>query len=373
VARVASIAAVLWRTSSLESANRELGQLSHREGGGSAGIFDTAVIGAEMTVDVGVVGLGSGDHVVQFYEREVDLFEFVGEHLARAVHAEATSVVIASAAHRRAFEIELERAGIDTGEARRTGRLLMFDAASTMTQFMEEGRIDPKAFCRVFEGILDAACDVDRPLHIYGEMVALLWEAGEVLAAIELESLWNDQVESHRFSLLCAYPSTSVAASEHTVALRQICRLHSSVVGHAPRLDAPHSRSAVSERTADFAAEPGAPGAARRFVRDALREWGHADQNVVNEVTLVVSELATNAVVHTGVPFSVGVRVLPTQRLLRVSVRDASPTMSSVGHSSIAARMGWGLSLVAHLASCWGVEGTPDAKVVWAEFFLIPK
>lgn len=325
-----------------------------------------------MTTDLRDSALESGDHVVQFYEREVDLFEVVGQDLARAARARETSIVIASETHRRAFETELERAGIDTVEARRTGRLMMFDATSTMTQFMVEGQIDQGDFRRVLGGILDKGFDVGRPVHVYGEMVALLWDAGDVLAALELESLWNDLIESHHFSLLCAYPSASVAGSEHAEALQHICHLHSSVVQSIPRVGPPDSPTAVSERKADFAAEPGAPGAARRFVRDALREWGHADEDLVDEAAFVVSELATNAVVHAGSAFSVGIRILPVQRLLRLSVGDASPVMSTVGDSALGARAGWGLSLVAGFARCWGVETTSDAKVVWAEFAIAP-
>jgi anti-sigma regulatory factor (Ser/Thr protein kinase) len=325
-----------------------------------------------VTIDLRDVALESGDHVVQFYEREVELFEVVGQHLARAARAQETSIVIASETHRRAFETELELAGIDSVEARRTGRLVMFDAASTMTQFMVEGEIDREAFRSVLGGILDKADEVGRQVHVYGEMVAVLWDAGDVLAAIELESLWNDLAEGRRFSLLCAYPSASVAGSEHAEALRHICHLHSSVVQSTARLDAPHSLSGVSERTANFAAEPGAPGAARRFVRDVLRQWGHTDEDLVDEAVFVVSELATNAVVHAGSVFSVGIRVLPAQRLIRVSVRDASPVMATVGDSSLEARSGWGLSLVAGLSRCWGVETTSDAKVVWAEFAIAP-
>ncbi len=326
-----------------------------------------------MTIDLRDVALESGDHVVQFYEREVDLFEVVGRHLARAVRAQETSVVIASATHRRAFETELERAGIDTVEARRTGRLAMFDAASTMTKFMVEGQIDREIFCSVLADILDKAEDeVGRQVHVYGEMVALLWDAGDVLAAIELESLWNDLAEWRPFSLLCAYPSASVAGSEHAEALRNICHLHSSVLQSAHRLDAPYSFSAVSERTANFAADPGAPGAARKFVRDVLRESGHADEDQLDEAVFVVSELATNAVVHAGSAFSVGISILPAQRLIRLSVRDARPDLSTVGDSSLEARSGWGLTLVAGFSRSWGVETTSDTKVVWAEFALAP-
>ena len=151
---------------------------------------------------------------------------------------------------------------------------------------------------------------VDR-CHVYGEMVALLWDAGGVLAAIELESLWNELAEDRQFSLLCGYPSASVTGPEHAEALQQICHLHSSVVETTPCTDAPNSHLEPNEKTADFAAEPGAPGAARRFVRDHLRQWGYADEDLVDEVALAVSELATNAVVHAGTPFSVGIRAVP--------------------------------------------------------------
>jgi anti-sigma regulatory factor (Ser/Thr protein kinase) len=246
---------------------------------------------------------------------------------------------------------------------------MMFDAVSTMKQFMVEGQIDRNAFRSVLGDILDEAFDVGRRVHVYGEMVALLWDEGHVLAAIEMESLWNKLLESQPFSLLCAYPSASVTGSEHAESLRHICHLHSSVVHSCPRLHALHSP--LSEmRTADFAAEAGAPGAARRFVRDALREWGHVEKDLVDDATLVVSELATNAVVHADSAFSVGVSVSPAQQLVRLSVRDANPNMSTIADSTTAPRHGLGLILVANLASCWGVEFTSSAKVVWAEFAL---
>lgn len=324
-----------------------------------------------MTIDLRDVALEGGDHVVHFYDREADLFGVVGQHLARVARARDISIVVATDRHRRGFEIELELAGIDTVEIRRTGRLVMVDAVSTMRQFMVEGQIDRNAFRSVLGDILGEAFDVGRRVHVYGEMVALLWEAGDVLAAIELESLWNKLLQNRQFSLLCAYPSASVTGSEHAEALRHICHLHSSVVHSAPRLNALHSPSVLSGmRTADFEAEPGAPGAARRFVRDALREWGQVDEDLVDDATLVVSELATNAVVHADSAFSVGVRVSPAQQLVRLSVRDANPNLSTIAGSTTAPRHGWGLILVANLASCWGVEFTSDAKMVWAEFAL---
>ncbi len=213
-----------------------------------------------MTIDLRDVALEGGDHVVQFYDREGDLFEVVGQHLARVARAQETSIVIASETHRQGFEAELELAGIDVVEAHRAGGLVMFDAGATMTQFMVAGQIDQKAFHFVLRGILDDAFEMGRQVHVYGEMVALLWDAGDVMAAVELESLWNDLIGSQHFSLLCGYPSGSVAGPEHAEALLQICHLHSSVVRRISALEAPYPPSAVSEMTADFGASQVHPG-----------------------------------------------------------------------------------------------------------------
>ena len=45
----------------------------------------------------------------------------------------------------------------------------------------------------------------EGPVSIYGEMVNLLWERGDVMAAMRLEGLWNELGAGIDFSLLCGY------------------------------------------------------------------------------------------------------------------------------------------------------------------------
>src|SRR2546421_591251 len=58
----------------------------------------------------------------------------------------------------------------------------------------------------------------------------------------------------------------------------------------------------VSELTARFDLPVGveAPAAARHAITSMLRGWGLVDENWLNGVQVVVSELVTNAVVHGG-------------------------------------------------------------------------
>jgi anti-sigma regulatory factor (Ser/Thr protein kinase) len=304
-----------------------------------------------MTLQTPDIAAGKGSHAVHFYEHDAELVERVGAFLVTALAQGAVAIAIATEPHRRAFESELETAGIDPADALRSGRLVSLDAATTLTKFMPNGRIDAEAFRGVVGDVVRDAARTGRPVRAYGEMVALLWDAGYVLGAIELEELWNDLGRDLRFSLLCGYPSGAVSRPEHAEALRQVCELHSAVV---------HARE-VSGR---FAPELRAPHAARHLVSNAVREWGY-DETMIANAELVCTELATNAVVHARTPFSVVAR--PKGSGVRISVHDASPAPPALRDGSPAASSGRGLRLVALLGRTWGVESTRDGKSVWAE------
>ena len=126
-------------------------------------------------------------------------------------------------------------ARFDVTAAVRGGTLVLCDAADTMARFIHGGRIDGDAFRRVIGATLRGAADAGTPVRAYGEMVALLWDAGDVLSAIELEEQWNAVAAEHDFSLLCGYRSASIAGPEHEQALRHVCALHTSVLDPTAR------------------------------------------------------------------------------------------------------------------------------------------
>jgi hypothetical protein len=133
----------------------------------------------------------SGEHVVTFYDRESELAQTVGSYLADAIDAGGSGIMIATETHRRAFEAELQRAGIDAAQAFADKALWSLDAAQTLAGLMPSGHIDAQAFRREVGSIIRGAARAGRPVRAFGEMVALLWDAGDVLGAIELEELWT--------------------------------------------------------------------------------------------------------------------------------------------------------------------------------------
>jgi anti-sigma regulatory factor (Ser/Thr protein kinase) len=107
---------------------------------------------------------------------------------------------------------------------------------------------------------------------------------------------------------------------------------------------------------------------ARRLARARLNSWGIGG-DVHDTAMLVVSELVTNAVVHTD-GHRVGCEILNSVRQLRITVRDqgCAPTGPRVCHVAEEER-GRGLLLVEAVSSAWGAyeSRAGQGRVVWAE------
>lgn len=111
-----------------------------------------------------------------------------------------------------------------------SGRYLAFDATERLSTFMVDGAPDGKRFAEMIGPVLKRAGAGGRRVRIYGEMVALLWDAGDIASAIALEDLWNDLAAEAAFLLLCAYPMRAFADSDHATDFARICDRHSSVI-----------------------------------------------------------------------------------------------------------------------------------------------
>lgn len=104
------------------------------------------------------------------------------------------------------------------------------------------------------------------------------------------------------------------------------------------------------------------PSRARRLVEMAL---SHDPADLVEIVTLLVSEAVTNAVLHAGT--EVRVRIGREGESVRVEVADTSSAELQVRHPSEDAATGRGLLLIEELSDSWGLKRSDDGKVVWFE------
>lgn len=103
---------------------------------------------------------------------------------------------------------------------------------------------------------------------------------------------------------------------------------------------------------------------ARSFVSSALDSWGM--ENVAEIVTLLVSELVTNAVVHARSEVDVVVQLTPDGA--RVEVSDHSDATPVVRTAESEDESGRGLAIVDSLSRAWGVRArSGGGKTIWFE------
>ena len=328
-----------------------------------------------MSSESGSSALGSHRHVVQFYDRDEELTENAGDYLAGAIAEGGAAVIVATPGHCAGFEARLAADGVNVGAARRDGSLVCLDATRVAGQLTRGGQVNLAAFGTQFRPAILAAGEAPGPVRIYGEVVALLWAGGHVNAALELEGLWNELGREIPFSLFCGYPRHLVDSSQHQGAVAEVCRLHTAVVGR-PMAGAsvtggsaagdPMGRVHWADVTRTFAGSREDTRAARGFVLGMLEPW--RGEQLAADTALVVTELATNAVVHAGSAFSVSLAL--SGGAIRISVGDTRPVAPPGTDQELAAAPGHGLGVVAAMATRWGVETMPGGKAVWAELPL---
>ena len=115
---------------------------------------------------------------------------------------------------------------------------------------------------------------------------------------------------------------------------------------------------------ATLEATPRSVSEARAFVGYHLIDYRL--MYLVDPVRLVVSELATNALVHGQTPFVV--TLSREDDTVRLTVRDDSDWVASHGPDQVLPTGGRGLGIVNVLSRDWGVITDMDSKTVWASF-----
>lgn len=118
----------------------------------------------------------------------------------------------------------------------------------------------------------------------------------------------------------------------------------------------------MQESARDFPGDAENVRAARRFVSETAERWNLGD--LAWPLVQIVSELASNAVIHAGTDFTV--RLSREGDATRIEVLDGSTRKARSRRYELDSSTGRGLQLVENLSRAWGVAGGPRGKTVWA-------
>jgi hypothetical protein len=147
-------------------------------------------------------------HIVQLYGKDDRLLtRNVARYLTEGLRRGDGLLVIGTPEHSGSIVRQL-REDSAYSKAVLEGRLVFLDAQATLNRFMVNDQPDRELFESVVgeavKGVQERAGHTG--VRAYGEMVGLLWKAGQQSAAARLEELWNALLCSSAVSLFCAYP-----------------------------------------------------------------------------------------------------------------------------------------------------------------------
>jgi len=166
-------------------------------------------------------------HEVQFYSDGASFLVELTRFVEASLEAGSTVIVVATELHRKNLLQGLQARGVDTTPAEEQERLFLLDAAEVLSTFMENGGPNRERFLSTIAPLIRCAEIKHQKVVLFGEMVALLCAEGRMKAAIELERLGNELVQTHPVYIRCAYPMTDELVGEPYAA---ICAEHSAVL-----------------------------------------------------------------------------------------------------------------------------------------------
>lgn len=177
------------------------------------------------------VPLAKDGHVVLFFERTEVLVDAVTDYLAEGLAIAQPCVVIAIEERRELFVQRLRAKGLDVDALVAAEQLLLLDAHDALQSIMMVHSPSPQRFTAAIGGAIArlSRSNGNATVRAYGEMVDVLWRAGNTVGALRLEELWNDLTRTHDFRLFCAYAMGQFYKAGSIESLAAICERHSHV------------------------------------------------------------------------------------------------------------------------------------------------
>jgi hypothetical protein len=155
------------------------------------------------------------------------MLDRAASHLADGLRAGSPGVAVCTRAHWDGLQDRLAADRLDPIALVQGGRLHWADAAVVVDRLRAGQRagLDADRVQQFLGESLDAvAPPPPGSIRVFGEVVNLLWQAGQFTEAAELEDCWNRAGHERPMSLLCSYGG---GGSELQV--DAICRQHSQV------------------------------------------------------------------------------------------------------------------------------------------------
>ena len=173
---------------------------------------------------------GSSGHLLQVYENQRVFIDSLEGFAGTGMLAGNSIVIVAKDSTIHQLECRLRMHDFDLDKMTLTGQYIPVNADNALGSFMRNGMPDEKRFNIFCNEVLARAKNHSLHIRIFGEMVVILLEQGNVEATISLERLWNKVCAREKLCLLCAYPQSQMHLHQHGC-FDEICSCHTTEIG----------------------------------------------------------------------------------------------------------------------------------------------
>jgi hypothetical protein len=170
------------------------------------------------------------DHAVQFYRTDAFLAPVVATYLASNLRRQLPVLLVCTFEHLSRVAATLTAIQLEIAQLRKELKFVWLDARMVLPLLQVDGSLSAAAFGREIGDVVRRLCADcgGEALHVYAEIVDLLWAEGRETEAIALEELWSALASEQAFHLLCSYRVGSLQPDEHR--LYTVCAAHSHVL-----------------------------------------------------------------------------------------------------------------------------------------------
>jgi DNA-binding NarL/FixJ family response regulator len=157
-------------------------------------------------------------HEIIFCSDEEALLTGLSDFLAVALKAGDAAILWATESHREALGQILNGQGVEIDSAIRRGTYISLDVSEPP---------DRESILSTIKGLSDAAFKRGKKhprVAVCGERAGCLWAEGKIDAALHIEKLCNELVDSYEIDILCVYPLPQ-SQEDHTI----LCAEHRAV------------------------------------------------------------------------------------------------------------------------------------------------
>jgi hypothetical protein len=172
------------------------------------------------------------DHIVQLYQDD----EFLNNAVccfAGAGLANGDGVILSPTLdHWNVMRPRLENEGVDVQAAQDSGQLTLVDAHDFLPRIMRNGMPDPSVFNGVLDDVVGDAHAGGRyeRVRVWGELVDVLWERGDVAASMSLEDLFDQLGKKRELSTFCSFRMDNFNSDVHARMLPRLGTNHSHLI-----------------------------------------------------------------------------------------------------------------------------------------------